>query len=141
MEEWALQEQMHRLKRQLGSELENMTSVAESRLTGLAMRSGAEIAALHRNATMSAQEKAKAIQAVQDRQREQARRILEEDGQLKLDQSTAARNLKVAIYEVERSSKQAAALDRVRSMVLQADRSLTEGGFADAAAENATSDA
>jgi hypothetical protein len=156
MEEWALQEQMHRLKRQLGSELENMTSVAESRLTDLAMRSGAEIAALHRNATMSAKEKAAAIQAVQDRQRAAAQRILEEDGQLKLDQSTAARNLKVAIYEVERSSKQAAALDsgtpddrsqaertldRVRSMVLQADRSLTEGGFADAAAENATSDA
>lgn len=145
MEEWAVQEQMRSLRRQLGAELRNMSSLAESRLADLARTSGAQLAALHRNRTLTDAERAAAIAKVTAMQRERARAIMEEDQALALEQSTAARNINLATNEVERSAKQLAqlesgkgpqhvggggvdaTLDRVRSMVTYASE-LAEAG-------------
>lgn len=145
MEEWAVQEQMRSLRRQLGAELRNMSSLAESRLADLARTSGAQLAALHRNRTLTDAERAAAIAKVTAMQRERARAIMEEDQSLALEQSTAARNINLAMAEVERSAKQLAqlesgkgthyvggggvdaTLDRVRTIVTYANE-LAEAG-------------
>merc|ERR1719152_924978 len=92
---------------------------------------------------MTDHERAVAIAKVQAKQRADAQHILEADGHLKLEQSTAARHLNVALKEVEDSSGNIGdiesegehatladrTLSRVRSMILEADRKMAEGGF------------
>jgi len=135
MEEWAVQQQMGHLKEVLGAEMQDLSGASKARLAALAQRSGAEIAALMANKDLTDEERAKKLAEIKERARLAAQKILEDNGQLALDQKTAARRLKLATKEVEDSGDQIASLDgasnprpgvdgvvdRVQDLIRQAD--------------------
>jgi len=103
MEEWAVKEQMTKLQNQLKAELATASAHAQARLSALAAENGKKLAALHRDATLTAAQKAKLIAKLQEEQRRQVALIMEKDAELKLEQATAARHLKVAQFETAAS--------------------------------------
>jgi len=111
MEQWAIQDQMHKMAKHLGDEIHDLNDASQARLAALAARSGKALAALMANKDLSDEERAKLIAELQEKSRQEAKGILEENGHLKLDQATAARNLQIATDEVQHSTEMIANLE------------------------------
>jgi hypothetical protein len=103
MEKFAVQRQMSSLKAELSGDLKDVSKVGHARLDSLASDMGAKIAALYKDKELSEEARAAQIEALNKSMREKAMRILDEDARLRVDQSTAVRNLKVATDEIRQA--------------------------------------
>jgi len=110
-EQWAIAQQQKMLEGHLGDEIHDMSALADQRLAALAAQSGKEIAELLKNEELNDAERAKAISAIKNAARMRSQKIVEQDGQLKLDQQTAERNIKIATDEVSQSMGRIATLE------------------------------
>jgi len=104
MEEWAVQSQMAHMKQVLGDEVNDLGKISKQRLAKLAADSGSEIAALMADETLTEEERSKRLAEIKKKAADASRKILEDDGAMKLDAKTAARSLKIATDEVENSA-------------------------------------
>merc|ERR1719359_1813934 len=110
-EQWAVQNSQAHLKSVLGAEMADLSATSQARLRALAEKSGADIARLMAKFEGTEEERAAAVQKIKDNLAAQAKRILEENGRIELDQQTAARNIKVQTQEVQNSMGRIASLE------------------------------
>jgi len=111
MEEWAIQTQMAQLRDHLGDEMKGMSTASQMRLAQLAQRSGAEMAGLMANKSLTDEERAKKLAEIKMRAKLDAQTILEQDGELQLEQKTAARHMKVVTHNMEAGEEKLAGLE------------------------------
>lgn len=110
-ENWAIQEEMRRMKAKLQGEVGEVSAVAEARLADLAASNGRAIADLLRNEKLTEAERAARLEQIRKEAREGASRIMESDAKMALDQKMTERKIKLASNDVEQFMGRVASLE------------------------------
>lgn len=110
MDGFAVQQARKHLEDVLGEELATLDETSKARLEALSRRTGAQIAQLMNDESITEKERADKLAALKEQARLAAEKILEDSGEIKLDQATAVRHIKVVTDEVASGAEKLASL-------------------------------